>query len=158
MLLVTWSGVAVSEICYTVEGEVKTENMIETGQQVGTIDLQLYNENDDEVFRETGNLIGHITGGSTGVTYLSHSAVFDDGSTFLTNGDIASVTVIRKFGANNLPCAFDVQEVISHIASGTGFFNNVSRVEINADGYVNTCIAEGDNENEFQLTGTLCVD
>lgn len=157
LLSATCSSVAVANTCYTVEGEVKTAN-VSPVMQVGSIDLQWYDDDDNEVFNQSGHLSGTITGGEMGRMYLSHSAGFDDGSEFHTTGDVAYIMGIRKVGADGMPCAFDVHEVISEIASGTGFFCAVSDVLINADGYVDSCIAEGDNENEFELSGSLCVD
>ena len=79
-----WSSVSVSETCYTVEGEVKTVNVSET-TQVGLvrdgrgIELLLLDEYDNEAFRETGDIVGTITGGGMGITFLSHSASFGKG-------------------------------------------------------------------------------
>ena len=157
-LFIACSGDTFSDTCYTVEGDVRTTN-VPGGNQVGVIELQLFDEADDERFRQTGTLSGTITGASgIGQTLLSHSATFEDGSTFVTDGDTAQITAIRRLDGDGLPCAFDVHEVISDLAGGPGFFANTNSVHISADGYVDACLSEGDNENEFVLTGTLCVD
>jgi hypothetical protein len=140
-----------------VEGEVKTINVSQT-TQVGSIEVLLLDEYDNEAFRETGQLIGTITGGGIGLTFLSHSARFADGSTFVTADDTAVVTGLRKFDEDGTPCSFFVHEAITNIVQGSGFFSNVSEVEIEADGYISACILDGENENEFELTGKVCLD
>jgi hypothetical protein len=156
-LFVTWSSICVSDTCYTVEGEVKTINISET-TQIGSIDILLLDEYDNEAFRETGGLIGNITGGDFFTTYLSHSAQFGDGSTFVTSDDKAAVTGIRKQAENGTYCSFFIHEEITNIVQGSGFFANVNSAAIHADGYISACIADGENENEFELSGELCVD
>jgi hypothetical protein len=160
-LFFAWSSVGLAETCYTVEGEVKTENDPEKPQiQVGSIELLLLDQEDDEAFRENGNLIGTITGANEfGAAILSHSAIFEDGSTFVTSGDVAQIMGIRKFAEDGTPCSFFVREAITKIVFGTGFFAQpVNSVDIVADGYIDACIEDGDNENEFELTGKLCFD
>lgn len=156
-LFATWSSICVSESCYTVEGEVKTVNVNET-TQIGSINILLLDEYGNEAFRETGGLVGNITGGNFFTTYLSHSAQFGDGSTFVTSDDEANATGIRKLAENGAPCSFFIHEKITKIVQGSGFFANVNNAEIHVDGYISACIADGENENEFELTGRLCVD
>ena len=158
-LFVTWSSICVSETCYTVEGKVKTVNVSET-TQIGSIDILLLDEYGNEAFRETGGLIGNITGrGGFLTTYLSHSAEFSDKSTFVTSDDKAAVTGPRKQAENGTTyCSFFIHEEITNIVQGSGFFANVNSAAIHADGYISACIADGENENEFELTGELCVD
>lgn len=156
-LFVAWSGLCVSDTCYIVKGEVKTVNISATNQS-GHIDLLLLDEHGNEAFRETGNLVGTITGGDFGETFLSHNVSFDDGSNFITSNDVATVVDIRKLAEDGVPCSFFMHEVITNIEGGSGFFGNVKEVEIHADGYVSACFAGGENENEFELTGTLCVN
>jgi hypothetical protein len=154
------SAALAADTCYVVEGKVETLNVSDT-TQVGLIEISMYDENDNEVFRETGDLVGTIVGGGYGFTELTHTAVFSDGSTFVTNGDQAFPIGVRKFDSSTgiqIPCAFDIHEKITKIAAGTGFFEMVTDTEITADGYVNTCLAEGDNENEFELSGVLCIE
>jgi len=140
-----------------VEGEVKTVNVSGT-TQIGSIDLLLLDEYDNEAFRETGGLTGTITGGDFFTTYLSHTARFSDGSTFVTSGDEAIATGVRKLAENGTPCSFFIDEKIANIVQGSGFFENVNAAEIHAVGYISACIADGENENEFELKGKLCVD
>lgn len=154
---VTWSGACFSQTCYTVEGKVDTINVPET-TQIGTIELLLLDEEDNEAFRGTGDLIGTITGGNLFLAYLSHTANFGEGDLFTTSDDEARVTGVRKLLKDGTPCSFFIQEKITKIVQGSGFFTNATEVEVHADGYVSTCIADGENENEFELTGYLCTD
>ncbi len=156
-LFVAWSSICVSDICYTVEGEVKTVNTSPISQS-GSIDLLLLDEYDNETFREGGELDGTIIGGNIDGLLLSHIAYYEGGSTFTTINDQASVTGIRKLAEDGMPCSFFIHEEITNIVQGSGFFESVNNVKIHANGYVSTCIADGENENEFELTGTLCVD
>lgn len=161
-LFLSWSNFSFSETCYTVEGEVKTVNNSEENQsgsqefQSGSIELLLLDENDNEVFRETGTILGKITN-STLFT-MAHFASFNDGSTFLTSDDVAKIIGVRKLAENGIPCSFKIHETITNIVTGSGFFSNVNDVEIHGIGYISACIAEGENENEFELSGYLCVD
>jgi hypothetical protein len=165
-----WSSVGLAETCYTVEGEVKTVNVSEE-IQYGSIELLLLDQEDDEAFRENGILIGKVTGADVklGVmtTYLSHTAFFDYDNIFITWGDAANIDTskgvegVRKWAEDGtetpLPCSFYISEEIKEIAFGTGFFaQTVRSVDIVADGYISNC--DGENENEFELTGELCVD
>lgn len=151
---------ATAETCYAVEGDVATTNVSAT-TQVGSIKLVLSGAGGDVVFDETGALVGTITGqGPIGQVFLSHTASFPTDS-FVTNNDTAIITGIRKFDDQGIPCSFTISETISEIASGTGFFSSVSRVNIQADGYIAICLEGGniaENENEFELSGELCVE
>lgn len=159
-LFLFWSNLSFSNTCYTVEGEVKTVN-ISQKNQYGSIELLLLDENDNEVFRETGTLYGTITSSNFFTTSLTHIATFKDGKDeirFVTSNDVATVTGVRKLAENGVPCSFKVSEVITNIVTGSGIFSNVNDVEIDGIGYISACIAEGENENEFELSGSLCVD
>jgi len=156
-LFATWSSICASDTCYTVEGEVKTVNISQT-TQIGSINILLLDEYDNEAYRETGGLVGNITRGDFFTTYLSHSAQLSDGGMFVTSDDEAVATGIRKHAENGTPCSFFMHEKITNIVQGSGFFANVTNAEIHADGYISACIADGENENEFELTGQLCVD
>ena len=156
-LFVTWSSIFAAETCYTVEGNVKTLN-VSGSTQVGSIEILLLDEHDNEAFRNSGDLIGTITGADTyGRIVLSHTAIFNDGSAFVTSGDLAAITGIRKFSEDGLPCSYLVDEWISNM-TGSGVFENVISVDIQADGYISACIVDGENENEFELSGTLCIN
>jgi hypothetical protein len=154
-LFVLLSGSCLADACYTVEGEAKTVNVPEA-TQFGSIKLLLLDENDDEAFNERGDLIGTVTGANLMLTYLSHTASFEDDSKFISNDDEARIVGVRKFEEDGTPCSFYIHEVIRHIAKGEGFFEQVKEVQIDADGYVSNCIDE--NENEFELSGRLCID
>jgi len=157
-LLVAWSGLGFANTCYTVEGEVKTVNISDT-TQVGSIELVLLDEGDNEAFRETGFLVGNVTeaGSLPKPTLLTHTALFSGGS-FITQDDKAYVTGVRKLSEDGIPCSFFINEEITDIVLGTGFFADVESADIYADGYISACIADGENENEFELSGTLCTD
>jgi hypothetical protein len=152
--MIGYSNTSFAETCYTVEGEVKTENTSIVTQR-GSIDLLLLDEYDNEAYRESGELNGMIYGGNAHGLLLSHTAAFDDGSTFTTFEDKAIITSIRKLAEDGMPCSFFIYEEITNIVQSSGFFANVNDVKIKADGYISTC--DGENENEFELTGRLCV-
>lgn len=157
-LFIIWSSTGLAATCYTVEGEVKTVNKSPI-MQVGTLDLLLLDKFDNEAFRGTASLVGTITGADISAIFLSHTASFDEFNGFVTNGDRAVITGLRKFDDDGVtPCSFTVVEQISQIASGSGFFQNVSEVDIVAEGYISSCLLDGENENEFELSGTLCVE
>ena len=150
---------------YTAGGTVTTENVSPT-LQMGNIHLTL-SEPNGTAFDKTGSLVGNITGAeSTYVTLLSHTASFSQGkgNVFVTSGDQAQVMGVRLFDdSGNLlldtdgdPCSFLIRESITKIVQGTGFFNNVTEVEIVADGYVSNCPSE--NKNYFDISGHLCVE
>lgn len=150
------SGASAAE-CYAVRNtdssKVQTTNVSPT-TQVGTIRLDLVNSAGERVFKETGDLVGTITGGGIAFTLLSHTANFS-GSSFVTVADRAIITGVRTVDDQGIPCSFFIDETISNIATGTGFFSNVQSVNIKADGYISFCPAE--NENQFVLSGEVCV-
>jgi len=143
------------EICYSVGGSLTTENITPT-LQLGNMTLTLSDET-GEVFSETGSLVGNITGGdaSFGQSVLSHKARFPQGDSFVTDGDFAQITNVLAFDGG-VPCGFDIFERITDISKGTGFFRNVTSVDVTALGTVYNC--PGINENSFGLTGILCVE
>ena len=98
-----------------------------------------------------------ITGQEWFVTTLSHTAILKDGSSFITKGDMAYITGVRALTADGVPCSFYVQEHIKDITQGTGVFNTVESVNIQADGYISICLPD-ENENKFDLSGTICVN
>ncbi|MDH3831371.1 MAG: hypothetical protein OEU48_06850, partial [Gammaproteobacteria bacterium] len=51
-LFATWSSICAPDTCYTVEGEVKTVNISQT-TQIGSINILLLDEYDNEAYRET---------------------------------------------------------------------------------------------------------
>jgi len=164
------SQASADPICYTVGGSVTTENITST-LQMGNINLML--GTDGEVFSKTGSLVGNITGADGfGATLLSHVARFSQGDSFNTTDDNAVLAFpesngyspVRLFDEDgNLlldedgnPCSFYIHETISNIPHGTGFFRNVTSVEMFADGYVSSC--PSGSENYFDLSGELCVE
>jgi len=165
LLFIVWCGIAFSKTCYSVEGTVNTINLSEEVQQ-GIINLQLFDEDDNDrepVFDETGDIVGIVTDSSTqGVTYLIHTATFEDGSKFVTYQDEASIINPWniKWAEDGSPCYIEVSELIRKIVKGKGFFKNVSSdsdgMAVKANGYINTC--GSDNENIFELTGKICFE
>jgi hypothetical protein len=145
-----------AETCYNVEGDVNTINVSENAQQ-GTIKLVLKDELHNEVFSDSGELYGLITGASSdGTIFLSHTALFSKKmDRFITIGDKSIITGIRKLNDDDVPCSYFISENINTIAFGSGFFKKVTSVNINADGFISTCISE--NENGFDLSGEICV-
>lgn len=161
LLSTFWSGGSFANICYTVEGEVETKNVSAINQS-GTIKLVLLDESDNEAFRVEGPIFGTVTGFEIpNKTILSHQVLPTDGNSFITTKDIAQIVGIRKVADNGEPCSFYIKENISNIAQGSGFFSNVSSVDIVADGYISACFDDlgnvTENENEFELAGSLCV-
>jgi len=163
------SQASAEPICYDVGGSVTTENATPT-LQIGSINLTLDNEG-QEVFSETGSLVGNITGADgLGGFFLSHVARFPQGNSFNTTGDKAvwklqdldPTSFVRLFGEdNNLlldaegnPCSFYIHETISNISRGTKFFKDITSAEVFADGYISNCPSE--NENYFDLSGEIC--
>ena len=133
-----------------VSGSVSTINISAT-EQFGNIEMQLTstNKSGKVLFDESGTIHGEITDQSVqGISILSHTISFEDGSTIETMGDVATVTGIIS------ECAFVVEEVISNFW-GTQTFKRATG-EIRADGSISFppyCT----NENEFVLSGTVCL-
>ena len=146
-----------AESCYSVGGKVKMVNLADGITQSGTIKIALTNSSGDEAFNSKGQLVGTITGQEGFVTTLSHTAILKDGSSFITKGDMAYITGVRALTADGVPCSFYVQEHIKDITQGTGVFNTVESVNIQADGYISICLPD-ENENKFVLSGTICVN
>ena len=146
LFFIFWYGTALSyDRHYTATGDVETTSLSEL-IQLGTINLQLY-DGEEKVFDETGNLIGIITGSSENEVYLMHMAIFEDGSLFITDGDIAFYTGVD--GDNT--CSLLTTELITKIVIGRGFFRKIGEANIMAEGTVDYC----DNQNGFQLSGDL---
>ena len=153
-----YANTALAETCYTAGGSVTTEN-VTTTLQMGNMSLMLSNSDDVMVFSESGSLVGNITGADGyGATLLSHKARFAQGDSFVTNGDKAVLVFpyIRDYLENGTPCSFFIEETISNIELGTRFFKNVTSVRVTANGHISNC--PNDNENYFELSGTLCVE
>ena len=159
------SGFSNSEVCYDVEGEVKTIN-VSAEEQVGTIKLVLTDVNDDVVFGEVGEnpgfLLGKFDGGTMFAPTLAHTAIFGEGIKFQTAGDTVQIDFFnpRKIDDQGSPCSFNVIENITKL-EGEGFFENVTSVDVTATGYIAACFEGGvpdENENEFELSGELCVE
>ena len=150
---------AFSESCYSVGGKVKMVNLSDGITQSGTVKIDLTNSSGDETFISKGQLVGTITGPGPeyGTTLLSHTAILKDGSSFITNGDKAYITGVRALNADGLACSFYVQEYLTDITQGTGFFENVESVDILADGYISICLPD-ENENKFVLSGVCCLN
>ena len=151
---------------YQVEGTVDTKNVSST-LQVGAIHLVLKLEStNDFAFGESGSLSGQITdvreknphNPFDDATILSHLAAFGGSSSFLTRNDIALLVdpYVRSFDEEGEPCSFWIKETITDIVRGTGFFQNVSFIDVEADGYVSYCPNE--NRNSFELSGGLCIE
>ena len=159
LLFIAWCGIAFSDTCYKVKGTVKTINALDEITQQGRITLQLFDQNGNKAFKESGYLFGRVIESSTpGVTYLTHTATFKDGSMFESSGDVAFLVNPESIecGEDGLPCYCEVHELITNIVKGKGFFTNVSSAAVEANGHINTC--EGDNENKFELTGEICFE
>ena len=151
------SGSAFAEVCYEASGTVTTENITST-LQMGSIDLIL-SEDGSTIFDEHGSLVGNITGADGfGTTILSHKARFPQGDSFVTSGDKAMPVYpyVGDVDEEGIPCSFWIHETIEKTAKGTRLFKNVTYVSISADGYVSNCPTE--NENFFELSGTLCLE
>ena len=132
-------------------------NLADGTTQAGTVKIALTNSSGDEAFNSKGQLVGTITGQGGFVTTLSHTAILKDGSSFITKGDMAYITGVRAETPDGVPCSFYVQEYLTDITQGTGFFENVESVDIRADGYISICLPD-ENENKFVLSGTICVN
>jgi len=154
-----------------VSGTVTTENVTPT-LQIGNIRVILDTDG-EELFSETGSLVGNITGtDGYNTTLLSHVARFPKGNSFNTSNDEAKLAFpesneyspVRLFNeTGNLlvdeegkPCSFYIEETISNIERGTGVFRNVTSAEIFANGYISNCPNE--NKNYFELSGTFCME
>lgn len=147
MFFLFWYGTALSkDRQYTATGNVETTSLSEL-IQLGTINLQLY-DGENKIFDEAGSLIGIVTGVDENEVYLMHMAIFEDGSMFITDGDIAFST--GPVGVDS-SCAVQTQEIISKIVIGGGIFRKVSDADIMAEGVVDYC----SKQNEFQLSGYL---
>ena len=156
-ITIGYSSASLAEACYAVGGTVTTENVTST-LQMGSIYLTL-NEGSDEVFSETGSLVGNITGAdSYGATLLSHKGRFPKGDSFVTKADkaVLAYPYIRNTLADGTPCSFWIHETVSSIEIGTNLFKNVTSVEMFAEGYISNCPEE--NRNNFVLSGELCVE
>lgn len=159
--MIGYSATSYAETCYEASGSVATENITPT-LQLGNMSLTL-SDDSGAVFSETGSLAGNITG-SDGyfTTFLSHKARFPKGKSFVTNDDVAvpdfqyGGNPVRNVDGNGDACSFWIRETISDIAKGTRFFKNVTSVNVVAEGYISNC--PGENENSFELSGTLCVE
>ena len=150
-----YSATSFAEMCYTVGGSLTTEN-VTPSLQMGNISLTLSDDSGEEVFSETGSLVGNITGTDEwGKTFLYHKARFPQGDSFRTEGDVATITEFLDFDEQGMPCAFGIIEKITDIPKGTNFFKNVTNVDVTATGTVSNC--PGLNENFFELSGELCV-
>lgn len=159
------AGFSHADICYSVEGKVETKN-VSAEDQVGTIKIVLFDQDDDVVFGFSGEnpglLIGKFDGGTVFAPTLSHTAIFRDGSKFQTAGDTVQIDFFnpRKFDDQGAPCSFNVIENITTL-QGEGFFENVTSANVTAIGYIAACFENGvpdENENEFELSGELCID
>jgi hypothetical protein len=157
--MIGYSTTSFAETCYEASGSVTTENITST-LQMGNISLTLSGDG-SPVFSETGSLVGNITGAEgMFTTLLSHKARFPQGDSFVTNDDTAVPDFqygnpVRRY-ENGVACSYWISETISDIAKGTRLFKDVTSVEVFADGYVSNC--PGENENYFDLSGTLCVE
>ena len=159
LLVATAIGYSVTtyaEICYDVSGSLVTENITPT-LQIGNMDFNIHNDT-QLVFSESGSLVGNITSSDAtyGTTILNHKARFPQGDSFRTNGDVAQIVGIAGAEDDGTFCAFKIVEKITDIPKGTGFFKNVTSVDVNAVGTVSNCSYF--NENFFTLSGTLCVE
>ena len=154
-----YSSTSFAEICYDVGGVVNTKNATST-LQIGNISIALSNAGTGEVFNDTGPLIGNITGtDGFGATLLSHKATFTAGNLFVTSGDKAELAfpyVRATLEDGVTPCSFWIHETINNIVKGNGLFGNVTSIKVFADGYISYCPNE--NENQFNLSGEICVD
>ncbi len=146
------------EICYQVSGEVSTTNVTSTRQE-GVITLTLLDQasNITEYNEEVGSISGSITGAKgMGISLLSHTVSFNDypDDSFYTEDDVAILNGALDVAGNGTLCSFNIHETITKISAGTGFFENITKVKISADGYISNCPTE--NHNLFALSGILC--
>jgi hypothetical protein len=156
-----YSASSIAESCYEASGSVTTENITPT-LQIGNMSLAL-SDASGVVFSETGSLVGTITG-SDGyfTTFLSHTARFPQGDSFVTSDDAAAPDFqyggnpVRAVDGTGSACSYWIRENISDIAKGTRLFKNVTSVDVIAAGYISSC--PGENKNTFDLSGTLCVE
>jgi hypothetical protein len=149
--LAGYSGATFADLegfCYAASGKVTTQN-VTLNNQVGSIEFELKDSNNEIVFNDTGSLVGRITGSDgVGSIILSHAAKFSKGNNFVTNGDKATITAIVGWDGET-PCAFTVYEEITEVAGGTKFFNNVVLTKIGIYGTISYCPNE--NINEFDI-------
>ena len=152
-----YSATSFAEICYGVGGSLTTEN-VTSSLQIGDMSLTLNDNSGNQVFSETGSLVGNITGANaTGATFLYHKARFPQGDSFRTEGDKAQIIgAPLAFEGDGAPCAFPIIEKITEISKGTGIFKSVTRIDVTAHGTVSAC--SFNNENSFELVGQLCVE
>ena len=115
-------------------------------------------DGEDKVFDETGMLIGIITESYENGCRLTHMAIFQDGSMFVTNDDITCITDLvyddeghPLVDENLQPCAFQTTELMTKILIAKGFFKKISEVGVAAEGIVDNC----NKRNEFELGGYL---
>jgi len=139
---------------YAVSGSVETTNVAPL-IQTGTINLVLTDANGEEVFNETGGVVGRVESQdlSTGTAILEHQIVFSSGVSLNTNDDVATI---------NFPtsaCTVFVTEVISNFG-GTGLFRGAQDINITAAGevYIAPCADPSiANQNSFELGGSVCL-
>jgi len=169
LTLITLSTIGHAQTCYDVTGEVNSVNNLPDGDfQKGTIELIFTDKKGNVPIAKSGDLYGEIVGSPIlAISFLNHTATFDtSGDSFETYKDVARILGVRITNDDaqlmtvdgtpeTPPCSFFVQENISTIVAGTGFFEGVKKVDIIAKGYISLCPLE--NENYFKLSGEICV-
>ncbi len=138
-----------------VSGRLTTINTSPT-RQAGQICITLTGANGKDVFDQCGAILGTVltSNPATGMSTLSHTAVFSDAQSFTTKNDVAQITGVLAVDAAGVPCAFNVIEKITQISSATGIFKT-GAVNITAVGSVSACPTK--NLNNFTLSGKACI-
>jgi len=153
-------------VCYDVEGEVKTTNILPEGypaipstQQEGIIELSLTDKGTGEEVLLEGHLSGTIIGFDevTGAVLLSHTITSNDSSvpfTFVTFNDNATVV------GGLTGCSLPIEETITEIVAGAGFTENVESVNMLVKGTINVINQGGCSgvQNIFEdISGEICL-
>ena len=140
----------------SVSGWVKTINLGPT-TQTGFIHLRIKPKG-KPFFDETGAIVGQVVSGpdANGQSTLEHTAYFGQLNRLYTHNDQATLVPTGKL-ENGQPCEFFASEVITQ-ATGTRSLRPLTNTEHNimAEGTVSFC--SDNNNNEFVLSGTACID
>lgn len=139
-----------------VNGNVTTLS-VSTSKQVGQICVTLVETaSGRERFNDCGALVGKVVAADaeSGSSTLTHTALFDFHTAFMTRNDQAQVVGVVEVDAAGAPCTFSVAETISEIDKGTGIFRGAT-IAVTATGSVSVCPDK--NLNTFTLTGEACI-
>lgn len=138
-----------------VSGRLTTINTSPT-RQAGQICVTLTSANGKDVFDQCGAILGTVltSNPATGLSTLTHTAVFSDTQSFTTKNDVAQITGVLAVDSAGVPCAFNVIEKITQISSATGILK-AGAANITAVGSVSACANK--NLNNFTLSGKACI-